>query len=595
MCVDTAVWENGFEALMQQLRSQHDSQVRALTSEIERLNSSIARLQPQGLTVWCKEDAAIVTLSADTLIASPGTESTVDDTKPASATPQEADAHEKANQSRNVERIAKKEGAGHTTEKESQDVKGVAQGERADDQTMGTSASTPTANASSKSHAKHRPMFGTHSVHSNHAGTHDPNVEEDRSWRGRISVWVDERLDMIIGFVILLNVIFVYVELERTGDHAGVLMGAKTVENWPQLDTTFGVIAHLFTAIFLLELCLKLWCLRLGFFYAGGTLQKFNLFDAAIVVASVMDLWIISPAFGSRASGSSMQLMRLCRLMRVVRSLRVVRSFEMFSRLRHLVATVVASFFALFWSLVLLSVVMLMAALVMCQSVNLIFLDEGIPLEFKVDFFRYFGTPSRSLWTMFEITFGGGWQKYARPLVEEVSVWWSLFFIVYIAGVIFAMFRIITALFIKDTMSVAAQDAEAVIQDKMKEKARYAEKLLDVFSAADTSGDGYVTWEEFEELIQDETASTYLTTLELDPASAKLLFSMLDDGDNRVSVQEFVKGALRLKGQARSSDVVSIMHDCNKLLSKLTRVEENIEGMLSRIEGASQARRSNQQ
>lgn len=57
--------------------------------------------------------------------------------------------------------------------------------------------------------------------------------------------------------------------------------------------------------------------------------------------------------------------------------------------------------------------VMLMAALIMCQGVNLIFLDETVSDQLKLHFFRYFGTPSRSLWTMFEITFGGGrhWER----------------------------------------------------------------------------------------------------------------------------------------------------------------------------------------
>lgn len=37
----------------------------------------------------------------------------------------------------------------------------------------------------------------------------------------------------------------------------------------------------------------------------------------------------------------------------------------------------------------------------------------------------------------------------------------------------------------------------------MREKASYAEKLVEIFSAADSSGDGSVTWEEFESLLQD--------------------------------------------------------------------------------------------
>lgn len=45
-------------------------------------------------------------------------------------------------------------------------------------------------------------------------------------------------------------------------------------------------------------------------------------------------------------------------------------------------------------------------------------------------------------------------------------------------------------------------------------------------------------------------------------------------GRAEVSVDEFVRGAIRLKGQARSQDVVAIMHDCNKMIKKLQGLEE---------------------
>lgn len=104
----------------------------------------------------------------------------------------------------------------------------------------------------------------------------------------------------------------------------------------------------------------------------------------------------------------------------------------------------------------------------MCQSVNLIYLDDATDIDFKHEYFRYFGTPSKSLWTMFEITFSGGWQKHARPLVEEVSPLWAVFFFV----------------------ALASQDAESTIRDKMKEKACSADELVAISAEADRSSDG---------------------------------------------------------------------------------------------------------
>merc|ERR1719401_2100448 len=102
-----------------------------------------------------------------------------------------------------------------------------------------------------------------------------------------------------------------------------------------------------------------------------------------------------------------------------------------------------------------------------------------------------------------------------------------------------------------------------MIQEKMKEKASYAQKLLDFFMAADTSGDGVLTLEEFEAMVEDDRIKTYLSSLELDVSQCRHLFAMLDDGDGAVDMEEFVTGALRLKGHARSQEIgtsVDVLH-----------------------------------
>mmetsp|Transcript_110175 Transcript_110175/g.306357 ORF Transcript_110175/g.306357 Transcript_110175/m.306357 type:complete len:228 (-) Transcript_110175:167-850(-) len=220
---------------------------------------------------------------------------------------------------------------------------------------------------------------------------------------------------------------------------------------------------------------------------------------------------------------------------------------------------------------------MLIAALFLCQSLNSFLLDETIEEATRKWIFRYYGTPSKALWSVFEFTFSGGWPAYARPLVEQVGATYAVFFLTYISAVVFAMFRIVTALFLRDTLCVATADTEATIREKMKEKQAYAQKLRDFFEAADTSGDGMLSLSEFETIVRDERIKTYLGTLELDAGETKHLFDMLDDGDHQISIDEFLQGAVRLKGQARSQDVITIMHDCTKLMKKLTNIEKMLE------------------
>jgi len=156
--------------------------------------------------------------------------------------------------------------------------------------------------------------------------------------------------------------------------------------------------------------------------------------------------------------------------------------------------------------------------------------------------------------------------------VEEVSSSFAVFFFVYIIVVVFAMFRIITALFLRDTLAFASRDAEAAVQEKIKQKESYASKLLDFFEAADTSKDGFLTLAEFQTILEEDGVKTWMSIMEVDVHDTEHLFNILDSGDGLVSPEEFVQGILRLKGQARSQDVLRIMHCCERLMQDMARL-----------------------
>eukprot|EP00443_Scrippsiella_acuminata_P002381 CAMPEP_0115298472 /NCGR_PEP_ID=MMETSP0270-20121206/68279_1 /TAXON_ID=71861 /ORGANISM="Scrippsiella trochoidea, Strain CCMP3099" /LENGTH=534 /DNA_ID=CAMNT_0002716157 /DNA_START=42 /DNA_END=1646 /DNA_ORIENTATION=+ len=383
--------------------------------------------------------------------------------------------------------------------------------------------------------------------------------------------------DTIIGCVIMLNIVFIFVRLDYDGYITSVELGLDDPGKWPDLDFSFDVMQHVFCAIFLIELIGRLIWFKRSYFYSDR-FEKFNTFDAVIVVFTCLDLYIITPFFSS-GSGSDFTVIRALRFVRVLRAMR----HEVFSKLRLLLSTVAASFFSLSWSLVLLFITMLLAALILTQIINPFLSDSSIDSDTIYWLFKHYGTAGRSLWTVFEMTFSGGWPNYGRRLVEEVGVGFAFFFAVYITTVVFAMTRIITALFLKDTLAVAASDAELQMKEKEKEKKAYAARLLEFFNGADTSGDGKITFSEFQEFVTDPRVRTYLMTLELDASETENLFTMLDDGDGSVTAEEFVHGAMRLKGVARSQDVVSIMHDSTRLHKKVDKLQLSIEGLITRL------------
>merc|ERR1712217_833739 len=114
-------------------------------------------------------------------------------------------------------------------------------------------------------------------------------------------------------------------------------------------------------------------------------------------------------------------------------------------------------------------------------------------------------------------------------------------FVLYITSVVFASFRIITALFLKDAMTVAANDPEMMVKERLAQRESYLHKLLDFFEAADTNGDGRVSVQEFHEILQNERIKVWLSTLEIDATEAQELFDLLvTDGQGSLSENEFV-------------------------------------------------------
>jgi len=346
---------------------------------------------------------------------------------------------------------------------------------------------------------------------------------------------------------ITLNILIMVVKLEQSGEEVANVLGLKMASPWPTevLDTLDG-FSHVFCVFFTFDLLVNLYFFRCSFFVTKERQLRFlNMIDAMVVMMFVWELYIL-PYFNTGV-GSDLSLFRLFRLLRMVRALRVVRTLKSFSKLRVLMSTAAHNFFD----------------------------DSEVSDETKLWMYKLYGTPRRSFWAVFELTMSGGWPNWSSKLIEEVSPWFAVFFFVYVSAVVFAMTRIISALFLRDTLAVASSDTEMIVDHKASEKQSYAEKLLDVFYAADTSADGLVSIEEFDVLLVDPQVKAYISFLELDASDSRRLFAMIDEGNGTISPEEFVKGALRLKGQARTQDVVQVMVDCEKI-KKAIAVNEKI-------------------
>merc|ERR1712232_671951 len=97
------------------------------------------------------------------------------------------------------------------------------------------------------------------------------------------------------------------------------------------------------------------------------------------------------------------------------------------------------------------------------------------------------------------------------------------------------------------------------------------------------------------DMLNTPTIKHYLSILDLDVHDAEGLFHLLDDGDGQVTLAEFVSGVERMKGQARSADMVALLHQSKQNMEQGKMVLAQIRklaGLVNHSDGVTPKRQS---
>eukprot|EP00930_Biecheleria_cincta_P067848 TRINITY_DN54765_c0_g1_i1.p1 TRINITY_DN54765_c0_g1~~TRINITY_DN54765_c0_g1_i1.p1 ORF type:complete len:141 (+),score=33.68 TRINITY_DN54765_c0_g1_i1:3-425(+) len=133
------------------------------------------------------------------------------------------------------------------------------------------------------------------------------------------------------------------------------------------------------------------------------------------------------------------------------------------------------------------------------------------------------------------------------------------------------MMRIVTAIFLKQTLQAASDDAEVQLSEHAARNAACAANMKALFEQLNEYGDGVVTYQEFSNIIVRPDMKALMSVIDLDKHEMMDVFVLLDDGDGKITYEEFITGVLRLKGHARALDVVAIQHEIKRLEHKILK------------------------
>merc|ERR1712079_525788 len=79
----------------------------------------------------------------------------------------------------------------------------------------------------------------------------------------------------------------------------------------------------------------------------------------------------------------------------------------------------------------------------------------------------------------------------------------------------------------------------------------------------------------------------YFSGLNMDPNEAMIIFTLMDtDASKELSMEEFVEGIMKLKGHAKSIDVLSLMFDNVRFMHKFNKLCSFVEDEITEIKKA---------
>lgn len=334
---------------------------------------------------------------------------------------------------------------------------------------------------------------------------------------------------------------------------------------WASASSAFEVFNWIFGVLFAIELVIRL------------AVLKCDMLRDPLSWVDIISVffWVVERVLPDLVSFNTMMI-RVARLVRLARFIRIVRFVNAFQKLYLLVQSIKSSFQALLWSSAVLFLGEFIIALVIQISLS-DFLRNGDLSETKrEERFQYYGTFTGALLSQFELLLGN-WYTITRVLMYNSEAW-AMFGVVHQLMLGFAVIEVMTGVLIRETFQVASLDDGIMTAEQRLAVKMNTEKLRTFFLNADVDGNGLLDVDEIREVLERPRVQEWLSAMGLDVDGVCEAFYLLDvDGDGEITVEEFVTGALKLRGPARATEVSKINAKLDEVLRHFKNDSEHLQ------------------
>eukprot|EP00747_Dinoflagellata_sp_TGD_P111382 gnl/TRDRNA2_/TRDRNA2_171212_c0_seq4.p1 gnl/TRDRNA2_/TRDRNA2_171212_c0~~gnl/TRDRNA2_/TRDRNA2_171212_c0_seq4.p1 ORF type:complete len:635 (+),score=111.61 gnl/TRDRNA2_/TRDRNA2_171212_c0_seq4:81-1985(+) len=337
-----------------------------------------------------------------------------------------------------------------------------------------------------------------------------------------------------------------------------------------------------FTIFFLVELILKL-CVHRRYFFVNENM-KWNIFDFFLVGLAVYDQLVTLIAHSG--GGPNMTFMRTLRMLKMAKMLRMARVLKAFKDLRMMIVCIAGSLMSLFWSFVMLALILYMFALFFVQGFTGLLTTELLESTVTDDIGVAFGSVESAMLSLFKcVTGGDDWGAY-HTLIEMAGPIYSVGFVFFVGFFNFAVFNILTGMFVEQAMKCAEPDSEELIFEQRKEEIAQKGTITELCREIDADGSGTINLEEFGAYMQTAKGRHLLKLQGLDVDDAETFFHLLTHASQcpEVEIGLFTDCAMKMRGLAKAMDLQVLFYQVKMLERKQEALGNDVTRQLQSLQ-----------
>ncbi|CAK9020399.1 unnamed protein product [Durusdinium trenchii] len=274
------------------------------------------------------------------------------------------------------------------------------------------------------------------------------------------------------------------------------------------------------------------------------------------------------------------------RVFRMVRVVRVVKHVKWLKSLRTMVFALINSFISLMWAFFMIMLIIFVFSILFCHGVaqyNYSSVERfgrgWVPEDWLTQASEtraVYGSLWETCVSLFgAVTGGNDWMFYGGYLrnlkMDENDLTGEIYFIVfgfYVAFCTVGLLNVVTGIFVDSAVTTRTEDEVVdAFKDEMNNRQQEVRRIFqeavgeeDTNDQDDAPKKPMLTFDQLKEQLDNPWVKAYFSGLDIDPNEAAIIFTLMDtDHNGRVTIDEFIDGTMKLKGSAKSVDMLLLM------------------------------------